>query len=248
MSRGTVAFVVFATAVSLGCVRLGFWQVSRLRERQARNAAVLARLEQAPVPVRALAGDSAARFRRAWAEGEYDYAHEMVLTARSRSGSPGVHILTPLRLAGSDTALLVNRGWVYSPDGMRVDLARWREGSGARVDGFALPYSGEPGPVSTPSVPSAVRRLHFDSIQARLPYPLLRVVLVQRADSGVAAAAAADNPVRAEPPPLDEGSHRAYAVQWFGFALVGFVGTALVMVRDRRRRADAGRAGTTRLG
>lgn len=248
MSRGTVAFAIFATAVSLGCVRLGVWQIARLHERQERNAAVLARLEQPPVPVRALAGDSGARFRRAWAEGTYDHAHEMVLTTRSRGGSPGVHILTPLRLTESDTAVLVNRGWVYSADGMRVDLERWREGEAARVEGFALPYVRAPGPVSTTSVPAAVRRLDFDSIQARLPYPLLPVVLVQRADSGVAAAAAADNPVRAEPPPLDEGSHRAYAVQWFAFALVGFVGTTFVVARDRRRRADTGRAGTMRLG
>ena len=49
------------------------------------------------------------------------------MTGRTRSGSPGVHILTPLRIPESDTALLVNRGWVYSPDARTVDLTRWRE-------------------------------------------------------------------------------------------------------------------------
>lgn len=235
MAKRTLLFAVFAIAVSFGCVRLGFWQISRLRERQARNAAVVERLQHPPVHVTRLAGDTGVRFRRAWAEGRYDFAHELVLASRSRLGSPGVNILTPLRLEGSDSAVLVNRGWVYSPDGMRVDLEPWREPEVARVDGFVEEYFREPAPVSTPSFDRAVRRLNLDSIRARLPYPLLAVVLVQQQDSGVAAAAASGTPVRAEPPPLSEGSHRAYAVQWFGFALVGLAGTAMVVLRDRQR-------------
>ncbi|HSA57815.1 MAG TPA: SURF1 family protein [Gemmatimonadaceae bacterium] len=235
MARRTLFFAVFAIAVSLGCVRLGFWQVSRLRERQARNAAVVERLRFPPAPVTALPADTGVRFRRSWAEGRYDFAHELVLAGRSRLGSPGVHILTPLRLTGSDTAVLVNRGWVYSADGVRVDLVRWREPEQAHVEGFVEEFSREPAPVRTPSFERAVRRLNLDSIRARVPYPIHAVVLVQQRDSGVAAAAASGTPVRAEPPPLGEGSHRAYAVQWFGFALVGLVGTAMVVLRDRQR-------------
>lgn len=238
MARRTFFFAIFAIAVSLGCVRLGFWQVSRLRERQARNASIVNRLEHPPLPVTELAGDTGVRFRRAWAEGRYDFSHELVLASRSRLGSPGVHILTPLRLAGTDSAVLVNRGWVYSPDGMRVDLDPWREPEAARVEGFVEEYFHEPAPVSTPSFDQAVRRLNLDSIRVRIPYPLYPVVLVQQLDSGVAAAAASGTPVRAEPPPLSEGSHRAYAVQWFGFALVGLAGTAMVVLRDRQRTRE----------
>jgi surfeit locus 1 family protein len=233
--RRTILFAVFALLVSAGCVRLGFWQISRLRERQARNAAVLARLQQPARPVTALAGDTAVRFRRAWAEGRYDFANELVLATRSRMGSPGVHILTPL-LLGGDTAVLVNRGWIYSADGLHVDLAPWREPEMARVEGFIEEYSAVPGNVGIASFPLALRRLNLDSIRARVSHPLLPVVLVQQVDSGVAAAAARKIPVRAEPPPLSEGSHRAYAVQWFGFALVGIAGTAVVVFRERQRQ------------
>ena len=51
IGRGTLAFVVVATAVSLGCVRLGFWQLERLRERRAINSQVTSRLGEAAVPV-----------------------------------------------------------------------------------------------------------------------------------------------------------------------------------------------------
>jgi surfeit locus 1 family protein len=151
-----------------------------------------------------------------------------------------VHIITPLRVSNSDTAVLVNRGWAYAPDGMRVDLALFREDSNAVVDGFVEEFSTAAGAVSTPSVARAVRRLDRDSIAARSPYPLAQVLLVQQLDSGEFTAVDRGTPVRIGPPALDEGPHRAYAIQWFGFAVVGVVGTLLVIQRDRTRRTRPG--------
>jgi surfeit locus 1 family protein len=234
--RATLFFSIFALAISVGCIRLGFWQVSRLGERRAANALVTARLGEPPVPLATLTGDTALRFRRARAAGTYDYPNEFVLTSRSRNGSPGVHVITPLRVAGNDTAVLVNRGWVYAPDGMRVDLALYHEDTAStEVDGFVERYALAQGTVATSSVVRAVRRLDRDSIAARLPYPVAPVILVQQKDSGESAAVDRGTPVRVEPPPLDEGSHRAYAIQWFGFALVGIAGSILVLQRDRAR-------------
>jgi surfeit locus 1 family protein len=243
ISKGTLFFAIFALTVSLGCVRLGFWQLERLGERRARNVQIRARLTEAPRPVGELAGDTAVRFRRATASGRYDFENEFVLTSRSRNGSPGVHVITPLLVGAGDTAVLVNRGWVYAPDGMRIDLTLHREDPAAMVDGFVEEFAVATGPVSTPSVERAARRLDRDSLTARLPYPLEPVVLVQRADSGEVAAVAAARPVRVDPPPLDEGPHRAYAVQWFAFALVGVVGTVLVVSRDRSRATRPGADG-----
>jgi hypothetical protein len=59
--------------------------------------------------------------------GTLDYDNEIVHTLRGRGGSPGVNILTPLRRVGNDTAVLVNRGWLYAPDGITVDTKPWRE-------------------------------------------------------------------------------------------------------------------------
>jgi surfeit locus 1 family protein len=239
--KATLFFSIFALAISVGCIRLGFWQVRRLAERRAANALVMARLGAPSVPLATLTGDTALRFRRASAVGTYDFPNEFVLTSRSRNGSPGVHVITPLRVAGNDTAVLVNRGWVYAPDGMKIDLTLYREDSATtEVDGFVERFAVAQGPVSTPSVGRAVRRLDHDSIAPRLPYPVTPVILVQQKDSGEFAAVGRGTPVRIEPPPLDEGSHRAYAIQWFGFALVGIAGTILVLQRDGTRRGDPG--------
>jgi surfeit locus 1 family protein len=240
-SRVTLAFAVFAVAVSLGCIRLGIWQLQRLDERRARNAQIMGRLGEASVALETLRTDSVVRFRRVRASGRYDFANELVLTSRSRHGAPGVHILTPMRTGAGDTAILVNRGWAYAPDGMRVDLTLFREDSNAVIDGFVEEYATAQGQVSTPSAANAVRRLDHDSIGARLPYPLAPIVLVQRLDSGEFVAVDRGTPVRADPPPLGEGSHRAYAIQWFAFAFVGIVGTFLVLNRDRSNRQPRAR-------
>lgn len=231
--RGTIFFAIFALAVSAGCVRLGFWQLERLRERKASNAEIIGRLSEAPVSLDRLPDDSALRFRPAMATGTYDFANELVLTSRGRNGAPGVHVITPLRLAGNDTVILVNRGWVYSPDGMRIDLAPYREDSSAIVEGYVEQFSTTPGPVSIPSATRGVRRLNRDSIAAMLGHPVAPVLLVQQRDSGEAIAVARGTPVRVEPPRMSEGPHLSYAIQWFGFALVGVAGSILVLRRER---------------
>jgi surfeit locus 1 family protein len=236
ISKGTIAFAVFAVLVSLGCIRLGFWQVERHNERQASNARITARLIEAPVALSSLPRDSLVRFKRVRTSGRYDFANEVVLTSRGRNGAPGVHVITPLRLETGDSTILVNRGWAYAPDGMKIDLSLFREDSNVVViDGFVEEFSTTPGAVSTSSVANGVRRLDHDSIKARLPYPLARVLLVQRQDSGEVVAVDRGHPVRVDPPPLDPGPHRAYAVQWFAFALVGVVGTVLVVRREPTR-------------
>ncbi|HVE78696.1 MAG TPA: SURF1 family cytochrome oxidase biogenesis protein, partial [Gemmatimonadaceae bacterium] len=127
MSRRLVLLGVVAALFATLFVSFGFWQLRRLAARRAANAAVAARLAVPPVPFDSLPpSPEAARNRRVRLSGRLDYAHELAVAGRPRNGSPGVHLLTPLRLTGRDTAVLVNRGWVYSPDGAAVDLGRWR--------------------------------------------------------------------------------------------------------------------------
>lgn len=240
MSRRTLAFVLFAIAVSAGCVRLGFWQISRLHQRRALNAMLAERRSAAPRPVREVLRDTvAASYRRATATGTYDYANEMALAARTHEGAPGVNVITPLRLAGTDSAVLVNRGWVYAADAMTADLARWREPDTATVTGYLIELAEPaPGAVSTPSNPRTIRRLDRDSVARRLPYPIVPFVLVA---TDVPPESADSVPPRVLPPVLDDGPHLGYAIQWFMFALIGLLGAGFGVRADRRGGGRRGR-------
>lgn len=240
MPRRIITFVLLAIVFAAGCIRLGFWQLSRLSQRRARNAITAARLSQPIVPLASLTADSASWLRRARVSGTPDYDHEVVLAARTYEGSPGVHLLTPVRIAGHDTAFLVNRGWIYSPDGASVDTRRWREPDTTFV-GYAdvLPQGNR-----SPSVgvlrrdQRIARELDAASIGSLIPYPVSRLYLV--ATQQDTAIPVSQRVVRLSPPPLDEGPHLGYAVQWFSFAAIALIGAAAVAVRDRTARRAHG--------
>jgi surfeit locus 1 family protein len=235
VSRRALAFLVFALAISAGCVRLGIWQLNRLGERRDRNAMLESRLGAPTTPVRDIARDTAtAAFRRVSAAGTYDFANEFALASRTRQGSPGVNIITPLRLPGTDTAVLVNRGWVYAPDAMTVDFATWREADSANVTGFVTTVEPTgPNAASAATNTRVLRHLYRDSLAARLPYPVLPFLVV--ATDSVPTATAGDSvPARILAPMLDEGPHLGYAIQWFAFALIGIVGAAVGIRAERR--------------
>lgn len=232
MSRRTLLFCALAIGAAALFVRLGFWQLSRLHERRAHNAVIAAQRLDAPVEFSALPRDTgAAHYRAAHVEGRYDYLHEVVLASRTRQGSPGVEIFTPVRMAGSDTAVLVDRGWVYSPDGATVDLARWREGDSAHVDGYVGTYMPDDGVTTSAFGPRVVRRTSRSEITAKVPYPVAPYFLIVTSDSAGRA-----HPARRERPVLDEGPHRSYAIQWFAFAFIAIGGAAAVVLREREER------------
>lgn len=232
MTRRNVIAAVLAVLVAAVCFRLGVWQLDRLAQRRARNAVVEKRMRESSVDVARLPNDSTVRYRHASVRGTYDYAHELVLSGRSREGSPGVYIITPVRVEGSDTAVLVNRGWVYSPDAATVELERWHEGPTASLAGYVVPFEPGTGPVRAASQPSAWRRLDADTLAALLPYPVrpFSVVALPRG-------AQRDSvPVRLSLPALDEGPHKGYAVQWFAFGTIALVGVSALIWQDVRRR------------
>ena len=229
MSRRSIVFCAFALLASILFVRLGFWQLARLRAKVQRNAAIAARQREPAVQFASLPRDTAAaRYRRASAAGVFDYGAELVLSNRTYQGSPGADLVTPLRLAGSDTAVLVDRGWVYSPDGSSVDRARWREPDTVSIVGYVEQYAPDAVSTSAARDPRILRRVSRREVSSRISYPLAPYYLVQTGDT------ATSHPVRREMPVLDEGPHRSYAIQWFFFAATALVGAVAVWWRERR--------------
>jgi surfeit locus 1 family protein len=228
MSRRTIAFCAFAVLASLLFVRLGLWQLARLHEKVQRNVEIEAHQREAPVRFASLPLDTAAaRYRRASLTGAFDYGQELVLSGRTHQGSPGAELVTPMRVPGSDTVVLVNRGWVYSPDGASVDRSRWREGDTATVVGYVELYAPDAGATGAARDPRIVRRISRREASSRIPYPLAPYYLVQTGDT------ATSHPVRREMPVLDEGPHLSYAIQWFAFAMIALAGAGFVIWRER---------------
>ena len=240
MKRRNVLAAILAIVTALAFSRLGVWQLHRLHERRARNAALAARLKTPAVPLSELSTDSAgAHWRRAIVHGTYDFDHEIVLSGRTNNGSPGVQILTPLHPDAGGPAVLVNRGWVYSPDATTVDLGKWDEPPHATVSGYVEDFvQGGRGIARLPSHPNAWTRLDAKELSAAFPFPIAPYYLVELdtlAESRRMQRIATTTPVRLELPVMDDGPHLDYAIQWFSFAVVALVGVGTLIAQDIRR-------------
>jgi surfeit locus 1 family protein len=132
-------------------------------------------------------------------------------------------------VAGSDSAILVNRGWVYAPDGMTADLARTRE-SDTTFHGYVVEF--ESGTADSVRL-NGIRRMNYAAIARVLPYPIRRFYVVATSDSAPANGAPV---LRLNPPVLDDGPHLSYAFQWFSFAVIALAGAGTVLALNRRKR------------
>jgi surfeit locus 1 family protein len=157
-------------------------------------------------------------------------------------GVPAILVVTPMLLPGRDSAVLVNRGYVPAPDAVDPGSATWSEPGPVRLHGvlLAVPDDGDGSPITHGSR-ETWKRLDLRAMRSRLPYPLAGVYLVAEPDS----AGGADHtirgrayPFRADPPPLGEGPHLMYAVQWFGMAAA--VAAFAVLFVWRRRSSPTG--------
>lgn len=224
MNRRIAAFVVLAIVLAALFIRLGFWQLDRRAQRRAYNAGLASRLAEPETPFAQLRGDRA--FRRTVVSGVADYANEIVFTGRSRNGSPGVYLLTPIRPGERDTAVLVIRGWVYSPDAATVDLARWRE-ERTTYTGYVNALPAIQPPAESRASERKLRTLSANGVRALVPYPIAAHYVVSQ-DS-----ATGTSPARLPLLTLDDGPHLSYAIQWFAFAVIALGGAGAVVSRAR---------------
>ena len=227
-SRSRWVGVAVLLLVSAVCARLGVWQLSRLHQRRVLNAAILRARTAPPVSLDTPgARDSVSlAYRRVTATGRYDRRHEVVLRGQAYLGTPGVYVVTPMRLQGSDTALLVLRGFVPAADAVRADLGPLDEPGELRVAGLAEPIGSGGGQPLVVEGSSTWARLDLPALRSALPYPVLPVALRQAPDSALPR-----YPRRLDAPEVDDGPHLNYAVQWFLFSVLGIAFALVVVAR-----------------
>lgn len=227
-------------AASVVMVRLGFWQLDRLAGKRAYIAAAQAALVAEPLQVSGNETDLQATDylnRPATVSGEYDFDHEVLLKNKFFGNQPGFHLLTPFRVAGSQRALLVDRGWIPLDDATSEDLTAFQEPGVQTISGRIEPEDPRPRQAESAIAASGGEkewyRIDLAGIQAQTPYELLPFYLALTPSDDH------DTLPNRNPPEIimDEGPHLGYAIQWFLFALVVPIVYA-VQVRRMDRAQD----------
>jgi len=238
-------FLILAFIAAAVFIRLGAWQLDRLAERRADNVRRQALASLPPLTVSGPADlpplDSLL-WHRVRLAGVWDFENEIIIRGRAAYGSPGVHIVTPLRLKDG-VVFLVLRGWLPAADGLSADIhaARPSPPEGADVETVQITGLALPGEQSSAIPPRRKRfgdsehvvlgSLDFDSAERGLEESLVHAWILPDSlpDLGTGV-----TPRAVQEPPPSDGPHLMYAIQWFSFAAITIAG-AVAFIGSRRR-------------
>jgi len=238
---------LFVLALMALLARLGVWQLDRLEQRRAANAQLLAAIESAPIELNreiaayidTVPGETPTDManRDVVVSGVYDFAEQRILKLQSWDGQAGVHLITPFRLDGMDTAILVDRGWI--PDAEYEVGHSFDEADGLlTIEGYIAlteTISRRTADAIVPVDPGLeLFRIDIAALTEYMPYRLAPFYVKLAAPEGAPAALPIPVPKEID---LSEGPHLDYAFQWFIFS-VG-LGIAYVIYVNRWLKMQA---------
>jgi surfeit locus 1 family protein len=166
-------------------------------------------------------------YRQVTARGVYDPANEVVLRNQVYQYRPGYHVLTPLRLSGTDFTILIDRGFIPLEEGSPEARAKYAQSGEVEINGILKrPQNqrvfGVPDPTLTPDQQrlDAWNAVNLTRIQQQIDDPLLPMYVQMLSVAADAEPPAAPPYPNGELPEISAGSHMGYAMQWFAFAAV----------------------------
>lgn len=98
-------------AFGLTCY-LGYWQQGRAAEKRSLQAEYAQRSSLAPISLRAETREAGLRYRIATARGVWQADRQIYVDNKFDGERVGYHVITPLKISGTDVHVLVNRGWI----------------------------------------------------------------------------------------------------------------------------------------
>ena len=238
-SPGWVASHLFAVAMVVLMVNLGFWQLRRLDDRRADNSQIAAAMAQDPADIAAYLDTRGLppSYTAVAARGAYVPGAEVRIGNRSSGGQPGFWLATPLELADG-RAVAVVRGWVPRRSMVGLDDRGPAPPAGEvtvvglafdSVDGGRI---AETGPGDTPEI----SRMDLDRFTEVSGVDVEDVWIRLRAQSPPQPEGL---PEPVPDPDLTEGPHLSYAFQWFFFSAGAVVVYALILRRAVTGRQDS---------
>jgi cytochrome oxidase assembly protein ShyY1 len=233
-SRRWAGYFALAVIFAIVCSLLGAWQLNRRAEAWLEIDRIDNNYSSAPVPVDDVLGsltafETSQKWTPVLVTGTYLTDETILVRNRPYNGRPGFEVLVPL-IQADGTAFIVNRGWVNpgnaqdapdfipaAPEGTVTVEARLK--------------------ASEPALPG---RSAPSGQVATIELPLIAGILSDPLYTGAYGVLVSENPATenrplpASKPARDEGPHLSYALQWYVFAIFGFLGFAYAVRQEYR--------------
>lgn len=218
-----IPFIATLLLVALG-VSLGQWQDRRAADKLARQALLTERGAGAPFVLGPQLRTSAEMdYRKVSVAGQFVADFPVFLDNRPQNGKVGFYLLMPFRIAGSDTHVLVARGWLPRYTGEHSRLPEFATPGGTVVvEGIARAGMGKVMQLGdiAPIAPRAILQNLEPAQFAKATGMQLQPFFIEQ--SG--AADPADKLVRDWPAPaLGADKHKGYAFQWYALAVMALL-------------------------
>lgn len=175
-----------------------------------------------------LADAEALNYRKVVAQGRYEPQFQILIDNRTHNGQAGYHVVTPLRVDGSDVRLLVNRGWIPAPADRQQIPAFDTPSDTVQLKGMAVIPPARFFTLASPSGSNALawqsvwQNLDLERYRASVGFSVQPVVL--QLDPPNAARDSSGGFVREWGRPDDKRLiNVGYALQWWTFAATTFV-------------------------
>jgi len=224
--------LVLAGVMLMG--RLGIWQLDRLDQRRAANAAYLQQINQPPIRLSQdllNANPDEMVDRQAIATGAYDFSSQLILVQQNYQGRPGAHLVTPLLFDEGRTAVLVDRGWIPVVEVEDSNFDRYELDGPQNISGVI--QKSQTLDRGRESIVQGYQqewyRIDIGAIEQLLPYDLLPFYLLESPGSEFQDKLPYKIAMEVD---LSEGPHLGYAIQWFLFSTILAIGY-LYFVRTR---------------
>lgn len=213
-------------------ITLGFWQLGRADTKQALQARIDDFAKQPPIVMGANSlSPQDVLLRHVEARGRFESRHVVFVDNRSYKHQPGFYVYMPLRIAGTDKFVLVNRGWIAAgTERNRAPQVKTPEGD-VVVRGTATPPSERFLELSSKVAEGNVWQNMVLERYRQATKLDVQPVIIQQAER---AGAPEDGLIRDWPPvDLKRNTHLAYAVQWFALAAAIFIYYVVINVRRK---------------
>lgn len=195
------------------------WNKARVKADLQRELELRTAEPAVDIPTALLVDAPSLRYRKIAARGRYEPERQILIDNRMHQERAGYHVVTPLRLAGSDIRLLVNRGWIPAPaDRRQVPQVDTPTGDVSVIGTAAIPATrffvlGADGTEGNAAWRTVWQNLDIDRYGKAVDFPIQPIVLELDADSG------AGGFVREwRRPDERRQTNLSYALQWWGFA------------------------------
>jgi surfeit locus 1 family protein len=224
---------------------LGFWQIDRGREKQVevdlRNA------NTASVATILQSGDTDKTdmlYRQVEIHGVFDLEQQILLENQKHNGAPGYHVFTPMQIQGSNTYVLVSRGWIRQGNDRRFISALPGPEDSVNIQGrvenvpsvgIKLGLPGESGRLW----PKRVIYIDLDWIAKETGYNLLPYVVYQTGGKEYGLVRDWRQKFQSGPVMPPE-KHFVYAIQWFSLAGLALIMYVILSLKKSRGSSGSG--------